>query len=295
MKKLQLHTFLITLLFSLTLTCFAQVDSWKEELATWKKERVERLKKPHGWLSLIGMEWLHKGENSIGSAKANDIVLPHGPALVGVFKLHDNKITFTPKKGVKINANHKLVNTAIEVKMDSSGEPSVFDIDSFEFYVIERGKPALRIKDSQASTRKNFTQIDYFPATDKFRIEAEFVAYEPNKEIEIINVLGLLNKEKSIGYVKFSVDGEEFQLDALEAGNEMFIIFSDRTSGRTSYGPGRFLGVPKPKNNSNQVIIDFNKAYNPPCAFNEYSTCPLPPHQNRIRAFIEAGEKIYNY
>lgn len=293
MKKLQLHILLIALLFSLIYS--AQANTWKEELGSWKKERVERLKKPHGWLSLIGMEWLHKGDNSIGSAKTNDIVLPHGPAQVGVFKLQDNKITFTPQKGVKISVNEKLVDTTIDVKMDSSGEPSIFDIDSFEFYVIQRGKPALRIKDSQASTRKNFTHIDYFPVSEKFRIEAEFVPYEPNKEIEIINVLGLLNKEKSIGYVKFSVDGEEFQLDALDAGDEMFIIFADRTSGRTSYGPGRFLDVPKPKDRSNIVFIDFNKAYNPPCAFNDYSTCPLPPPQNRIRVFIEAGEKKYNH
>ncbi len=269
--------------------------TWLEELESWKKDRVERLKKPHGWLSLIGMEWLHEGDNTIGSDENNDIILPHGPSQVGVFTLKNNKISFTPQDNVAIQANQKKITDSINVAMDSSGKPTVFTLDTFEFYVIERGKPALRIKDSQAQTRKDFTQIDYYPATEKFRIEGEFVAYNPPKEIEIINVLGLLNKEPSIGFVKFTVDGKAFQLDALDAGDEMFIIFADRTSGRTTYGPGRFLDVPKPKNNTNHVIIDFNKAYNPPCAFNDYSTCPLPPHQNRIRVFIEAGEKKYNH
>jgi uncharacterized protein (DUF1684 family) len=283
-------------IFILLLVCLnVSAVTWQEELESWKKDRVERLKKPHGWLSLIGMEWLHEGNNSIGSNETNNIVLPHGPSQVGVFTLKDSEITFTPAKDVQIQANNFTVTKTINVAMDSSGKPTVFALDTFKFYLIERGKPALRIKDSQAQTRKDFTQIDYYPTTDKFRIEGEFVAYNPPKEIEIINVLGLLNKEQSIGFVKFSVDDKEYQLDALDAGDEMFIIFADRTSGRTTYGPGRFLDVPKPKNNSNQVIIDFNKAYNPPCAFNEYSTCPLPPHQNRIRVFIEAGEKIYNH
>ena len=287
MKKVILMVLLVS--FSVS------AANWQDELESWKKDRVERLKKPHGWLSLIGMEWLHEGKNSIGSDESNDIILPHGPSQVGVFTLQDKAISFTPKDNVEIRVNKEKITETINVAMDSSGNPTVFTIDTFEFYVIERGKPALRIKDSQAQTRKDFTQIDYYPATEKFRIEGEFVAYNPPKEIEIINVLGLLNKEPSIGFVKFTIDGNEFQLDALDAGDEMFIIFADRTSGRTTYGPGRFLDVEKPKSNSNKVIIDFNKAYNPPCAFNDYSTCPLPPHQNRIRVFIEAGEKKYKH
>ncbi len=284
----------MTLLFIL-ISLTANAQTWQEELQSWKKDRVQRLKKPHGWLSLIGMEWLHEGSNRIGSDASNDIVLPNGPAHVGEFTLTAAKITFTPEKGVQIKANDELIDKTINVAMDSSGKPTVFAIDTFKFYVIERGKPALRIKDSQAETRKNFTRIDYFPANEKFKIEAEFVAYNPPKEIEIINVLGLLKKEESIGFVKFSIDGKEFQLDALDAEDEMFIIFADKTSGRTTYGPGRFLSVPKPKDNHNKVVVDFNKAYNPPCAFNDYSTCPLPPHQNRIRVFIEAGEKTYKH
>ena len=268
-------------------------NNWQTELENWKEQRVSSLTKPHGWLSLIAMEWLHNGSNSIGSADDNDIVLPHGAEHIGHFKLSGDKITFVANKGVNILANEKPIDSMIEVKMDSSGEPTLFTIDTFQFYVIERGKPALRIKDSLAKTLKEFKGISYFPLNEKFKVKAEFMPYEPIKEIEIINVLGLLNKEKSYGKLKFEISGETFYLDTLDAGNQFFVLFADRTNGRTSYGPGRFIDIPKPNKGSTTTIIDFNKAYNPPCAFNDYSTCPLPPPQNRIKAFIEAGEKKY--
>lgn len=285
--------------FMLMALLIAQINSvqsepWEQELNQWKTERVSSLKKPHGWLSLIGMEWLHQGENSIGSAEDNSIKLPHGPAHLGSFYLNKENISFKPSTDSTIRVNDKKVSEQIPVKMDSSGDPTVFKVDSFLFYVIERGKPALRIKDSKAQTRTNFKGIDYFPATDKFRISAEFIPYQPAKELEIINVLGLLSKDKALGKLKFMIDSKPYQLDVMDGGKEDFyIIFADRTSGRTTYGPGRFLYVQKPKT-GNLTTIDFNKAYNPPCAFTDYSTCPLPPPQNRLRVFIEAGEKKYH-
>ncbi len=268
-------------------------NEWQTEINNWKQQRVSSLTRPHGWLSLIGMEWFHNGENSIGSAKDNDIVLPHGPKYIGQFDLQKDVITFIANKGVNIFANEKPVVEQINVKMDSSGEPTVFTIDTFQFYVIERGKPALRIKDSLSITLKEFKGITYFPLNEEFKVEAEFIPYDPIKEIEIINVLGLLNKEKSYGKLKFEIKGNTYYLDTLDSGDEFFVLFADRTSGRTSYGPGRFIDVAKPKQ-GNMTIIDFNKAYNPPCAFNDFSTCPLPPAQNRLRVFIEAGEKKYH-
>ena len=266
--------------------------AWKQEVNQWREKRVESLKKPHGWLSLIGMEWLHKGKNTIGSAKDNDIVLPHGLAYVGYFLVDGNKISFKKNIDAKITANDKPIGETINVKMDSSGEPTVFKFDTFQFYVIERGKPALRIKDSKAKTRTNFKGLMYFPLSEDFRIEAEFIPYKPAKEIEIINVLGLLSKDESPGKLTFTLDGKSLSLDVLDAGDDFYIIFADKTSGRTTYGPGRFLYVPKPINTS-KTIIDFNRSYNPPCAFTDYSTCPLPPPQNRIPVYIESGEKKY--
>ncbi len=278
----------------LIINSLAFAEPWKQELQNWKNQRIERLEKPHGWLSLIGMEWFHHDDNTIGSAKDNRIILPHGPSYIGSFNLNGEQITFTANNGVQIKANNEFVDGTIDVAMDSSGSPTVFSIDTFKFHVIERGKPALRIKDSTAKTRKEFKGIEYFPATDKFRLQAEFTPYQPPKELEIINVLGLLNKDEAIGKLKFEIDGNNFQLDVMDAGEDFYLIFADRTSGRTTYGPGRFLYVPKPTQ-GNMTTIDFNKSYNPPCAFTDYSTCPLPPPQNRIRAFIEAGEKKYQH
>jgi uncharacterized protein (DUF1684 family) len=270
-------------------------ENLRTEVENWKQQRVSSLTMPHGWLSLIAMEWLHNGDNSIGSAADNNIVLPHGPQHIGHFNLtKEGKITFKANTGVEILADDQKMDKPIAVKMDSSGDPTVFSIDTFQFYVIERGKPALRIKDSTAKTLKEFHGISYFPLNEEFRVKAKFIPYNPAKEIEIINVLGLLNKEKSMGKLQFNIKDKTYQLDTLDGGEDaFFVLFQDRTSGKTSYGPGRFLSVPKP-DKDNHTIIDFNQAYNPPCAFNDYSTCPLPPPQNRIKAYIQAGEKKYH-
>ena len=283
----------ILLVLSLLLGFNINANTWQQDLDKWKSSRAESLKRPHGWLSLIGMEWFAKGENSIGSASDNAIVLPHGPAYIGSFQLVNDKITFTANKGISIQANEKSVDGTVQVKMDTSGEPTIFTTDTFLFYVIERGKPALRIKDSTADTLKNFKGIDYFPLSEDFRVEAEFTPYQPAKEIEIINVLGLLSKETALGKLNFEINAKKYTLDVMDAGEDYYIIFADKTSGRTSYGPGRFLYVPKPVE-GNITTIDFNKSYNPPCAFTDYSTCPLPPPQNRIPVYIEAGEMKYN-
>jgi len=283
---------IMALILSQGLSQKVYADTWQQELDSWKNDRVKSLTRPHGWLSLIAMEWFHNGENTIGSAEDNAIILPHGPAYIGSFKLIKDKITFTANTGITISANDKQVVATIPVKMDVSGEPTVFKIDSFLFYVIERGKPALRTKDSTAATLKNFTGIDYFPVSEDYRVSAEFIGYDPVKEIEIINVLGLISKETSLGKLSFDINGKNFKLDVMDADDEYYIIFADKTSGRTTYGPGRFLYVPKPKQ-GNVTTIDFNKAYNPPCAFTDYSTCPLPPPQNRIPVYIKAGEKYY--
>ena len=286
MKKL----FVLLLLVSQLTTA----ATWQEDLQSWKDSRVKSLTRPHGWLSLIGMEWFHNGDTSIGSASDNGIVLPHGPDYIGTFNMVNGKITFKTNSDVLglLTINDKPAEKSFNVMMDTQENTSVFKIDTFLFYVIERGKPALRIKDSKAKTLEEFKGLDYFDVSSKFRVDAEFVTYSPEKDVEIINVLGLLTKDKSPGYLKFKIGEKYYQLDTLDAGDEFYLIFADKTSGRSSYGPGRFLYVPKAKVDGS-IKVDFNRAYNPPCAFTDYSTCPLPPPQNRIPVFIEAGEKKY--
>ena len=265
-------------------------------LQQWKDGRIERLKKPHGWLSLVGLEWLHKGENSIGSDSSNDIILSHGPAFLGSFVLSsNNKLQFQPKENNQIKANGEVFNDDIEVYADSheSEAATELTVDSFKFVVVERGKLGVRIWDAKAKTRTEFSGIDYFPEDESRRVVADFTPYEPVKMIPIVNVLGILNETPSPGRLDFYLDGKRYSIDALDSTDDYYIIFADKTSGRTTYGPGRFIYTESKVNENGQVVMDFNKAYNPPCSFTAYSTCSLPPRQNRLPIEIKAGEKKY--
>ncbi len=267
----------------------------KTAYQTWQTNRLEGLMQPHGWLSLVGLEWLHVGDNTMGSAVDNDIQLAHGPEYLGTLHLkRDKSMSFRVASDVAITANdHKIIGS-IPVNADTSvAETTVFKVDTFEFYVIERGKMAVRIKDSEAKTRTEFLGLEYFPEDEALRIDAKFIAYNPIKTIPIVNVLGILSNAESPGRLEFTIDGEAYSLDALDADDSYYLIFADPTNGRTTYGSGRFLYTDGKVNQLGQVRIDFNKAYNPPCAFTKYSTCTLPPLQNRLPVKIEAGEKKY--
>lgn len=261
----------------------------------WKNNRLERLQQPHGWLSLVGLEWLHKGKNTIGSADDNDVKLSHGPAQLGTFWLdQNNRIRFVPNPTSGIKANDQVITETIDVFADTSEQQTtIFTVDTFQFFVVERDKFALRIKDSEADTRINFEGLEYFPEDEKYRIDAKFVPYEPAKIIPTVNVLGILTEVPSPGRLEFSIDGEQYSLDALDSSDSYYMIFADKTNGKTTYGPGRFLYTDGKVNADGLVRIDFNKAYNPPCAFTAYSTCTLPPRQNRMPVLLEAGEKKY--
>lgn len=266
-----------------------------EEYNAWKEARLSALQKPHGWLSLVAMAWLYPGKNSIGSAADNDIKLSSGPDYVGYFTLQaDDAVFFTPVKNVPIQAGGQPVTKTIPVYADlEEPETTVFNIDSFEFHVIKRHKKALRIKDSNAETRLNFKGLDYFPEQESYRVWANFMPYQPPKVIQTVNVIGQLYDEPSPGRLEFVLNGQPMSLDAFDGGDSYYLVFGDKTNGRTTYGPGRFLYSEGLVNEQGRVLLDFNKAYNPPCAFTAYSTCTLPPLQNRLNTAILAGEKKY--
>ncbi len=268
----------------------------KSAYQMWKETRLEDLVQPNGWLSLVGLEWLRVGNNTIGSATDNDIQFSHGPDYLGSLNLqHDKSMRFVPhSEHVGITANGQAIDGEIQVYADSSElETTVFHVDSFEFYVVERDNLAFRIKDSKAPTRTGFLGLDYFPEDTKYRIDAKFVPYEPAKIIPTVNVLGLLTNEASPGRLEFSIDGQAYSLDALDSDDAYYMIFADKTSGQSTYGMGRFLYTDGKEGENDLVRIDFNKAYNPPCAFTAYSTCTLPPLQNRLPIKLEVGEKKY--
>lgn len=268
----------------------AYLKSVKQERAY----RVERLTAADGWLTLIGLHFLKPGESSLGSAKDNDIVLAAGPAHLGsVILTKDNavKISLNPAANALIDGKSLF---AAELDDGAHGKPTLVTVDSISFFVIDRGgKKALRVKDSEAARRKNFLGIDYFPIDPSWRIEAKWVPFEPAREIRIKNILGQESPAVVLGKAVFERDGKTYELTPIQETPDepLFFIMSDRTSGTETYGAARFLYSEFPANG--KVILDFNRAVNPPCAFTPFATCPLPPKENRLDLAVTAGEKKY--
>jgi uncharacterized protein (DUF1684 family) len=265
-----------------------------KQVETWRAQRVERLKAPNGWLSLIGLHWLKDGKSTIGSAKGNDVVLAAGPAHLGAITLKNGKATIEvdPKSAATIDGKEAK---SAELLDDSHEKPTTVAFGTASFYLIDRnGKKALRVKDSEAKTRKQFHGIDYFAIDPAWRVEAKFEEFKPAHTLDIPTVLGTVDKMTVPGKVTFTRDGKSYSLlPVLEApdAKELWFIFADRTSGKETYGAARFLYADLPKDG--KLVIDFNKAYNPPCAFTPYATCPLAPPENRLDLRVTAGEKKY--
>ncbi|MFC4822315.1 DUF1684 domain-containing protein [Dokdonella ginsengisoli] len=267
---------------------------YTKQIETWRAQRVERLKSPNGWLSLIGLHWLKDGRNTVGSAKDNDVVLAKGPAHLGAVLLKDGKATI--ELDAKADATIDGGKSKSAVLLDDSHEkPTTVAFGTASFYLIDRnGKKGLRVKDSDAQTRKDFVGIDNYPIAPAWRIEAKWEAYQPPHTLDVPTVLGTVDKMPVPGKAVFERDGKKYELlPVLEEkdAKELFFIFADRTSGKETYGAGRFLYADMPKDG--KVVIDFNKAYNPPCAFTPHATCPLAPPENRLDLTIQAGEKKY--
>lgn len=269
------------------------------DVAAWRKGRLDRLMKPDGWLSLIGLHWLIEGEQTLGHGAGNDIVLAAGPDRFGTIRLHGAEVLFAAAVG---GPQVMVSNSTAErseggriwhvLASDASGNPSIVSIDTVSFLVIKRGdKFALRVRDSEAPTRKHFAGIEHFPVDSNWRIVADWTAHATPQSFGIQTVIGTIEEMPSPGFATFTRDGREYRIHpVIEEGSEdLFIIFADRTSGKETYGPGRFVYAAWPKDG--KIVIDFNKAYNPPCALNAFSTCPLPPPENRLDLRVTAGEK----
>ena len=270
--------------------------SYEQELEQWKAKRLANLKSEDGWLSLIGLFWLKEGENRFGSDAGGEIVLPEGksPARAGTLRLAAGKVTLDPSPEAKITSKGQPVAGPLELKSDDEeGGPTVLEMGSLSFHVVKRGERlGLRVKDRENPARAEFKGTEYFPADRKWVVGARFEPYDPPKQVPILNVLGMETEETSPGTLAFEVDGRPYKLEALkEKGEEQFfIIFADQTSGKETYGAGRYMYA-DPPGADGRVTLDFNKAYSPPCAFTKYATCPLPPQQNRLPLRVEAGER----
>ncbi|HEX4441073.1 MAG TPA: DUF1684 domain-containing protein [Thermoanaerobaculia bacterium] len=266
------------------------------QIESWRQRRIARLTAPDGWLSVVGLFWLEDGENSVGSATGSRVALPaRAPASVGTIRLEAGRAAFRPSAGVSVLVDGKPpAATAVVLGPDAEGTPTVVETGGLSFYLIARqDRLAVRVKDPDSEARRAFRGITSFPIDPSWRIEARVEQGAAPTPIAIPNVLGKETSEPSPGTLVFERAGKTYRLTpVLEQGEtDWFVIFADGTNGRETYGAGRFLYVSPAKDG--KTVIDFNKAYNPPCVFTDYATCPLPPALNRLPIRVEAGEKDY--
>ena len=286
----------ILLIILITTSCNYNSE-YKQSIDSWHQERIEKLKEPFGWLSLVGLHWLEDGSQSFGSDKTNDIVInsSNAPSEIGTIYNYTTTLGANFKSNANVMLNGSLARQTT-INSDENGNPDIFSSNSIQFYLINRnGKLALRVKDSLSSNRTNFKGIDRFKVDEDYKITAKFVPYPEARIIDFKLMTGGSEESKVPGEIVFNFNNKEYKILPIEYedSEEWFIVFSDKTSGSETYEACRFLYIAKADSNNN-CIIDFNKSYNPPCAFTEYATCPLPPKQNIIDAKIEAGEKKYH-
>ena len=274
----------------------AALESEQAAISRWRAERVESLTSDNGWLTLTGLFWLKEGDNTFGRAPANSLVLDNAALAetAGSFVLTGHEVRFRAHPGSGVTHDGQPVSE-LALAPDASGHPTVLSCGALRFYVIERaGNLGVRVRDLDNPHRTGFRGLEYFPVSTDWVVKARFERYQPVHHIRIVNILGMELEMESPGAVVFTKDGHQWRLDTVleEPGDdELFIMFADATSGHETYGAGRFLYIPIPSGAT--VPVDFNKAYNPPCALNEFATCPLPPWQNRLKLAVTAGEKKY--
>jgi uncharacterized protein (DUF1684 family) len=269
------------------------------EIAAWKKTRLERLTSETGWLTLCGLFWLKEGANGLGCDSSNAIIFPAGtaPAHAGTLTLDHGVVTLQALPGVEMRHNDSLVS-AIVMQSDAraDADPTIITLGRLTFQIIDRaGQLGVRVKNKDNPVRTKFAGLDYFPVDLKWRVVAKFEPYVPHKVLKIPTMINTVEEDSCPGALAFELDGHAYRIDAvIEQGAEdrLFLMIGDATNGHETYGPGRQLYTALPDSAGN-VVIDFNKAYNWPCVFTVYATCPIPPRQNVLPVRIEAGEKMY--
>lgn len=286
MKKYLLIAY-VGLCFSLQ----AQHNSYEKEMELWRRKRLTNLISETGWLNLAGLYWLKEGVNTIGGGPTNDCVFPteHAKLYLGKVVLKGGQVYLedVPKEVSIFSKGEKFEGGLIYTETSNA---LVLSHQSLRWFIIKRGdKYAIRLRDLESEYVKNFKGIVNFPIQSKWKLNAKFVP-TAGKKLRILDVTGRVYEEESPGKVVFTVNGREYALAATKEGNELFIVFGDATNKKETYGGGRFVYVGMPTS-GDEVIIDFNKAFNPPCVFTPFATCPLPVAENKLSIEIPAGEK----
>ncbi|MCL7714058.1 DUF1684 domain-containing protein [Stenotrophomonas mori] len=262
----------------------------------WREQRQAELLGDDGWTRLVGLHWLTLKAHYIGSGSTSGIRLAVGPPRLGLVTREGGRYWFTPEPGVAVLADGQPVKGRVPLRADDQAEPTrlVFDDGKGTLGLIRRGtRHALRVRHADAPARAGFVPLAYWPVDPSWRISARFLPHAADKTLPVVDITGAVTEQANAGAVEFEREGRTWQLQALgEPGRPLLLIFADRSNGRGSYAAGRYIDLDVPDAKS-RVVIDFNRAYNPPCAFTSYATCPLPPAENRLEFAVEAGEQAY--
>ncbi len=284
----------ITFLLSLFIFTANAQTNYKSEVEKWRSEHETELKSETGWFTLAGLFWLKEGVNTVGNSEKYDIQLTENfkDGKFGEILFANGTVTLKVENGVDATADGKQISE-IALVSDVDQKQTVVKTGSQTFYVIKREeKFGVRLKDKNNKARLDFKGLHWFPIDAKLKVTATFEPFSEPKEILIPNMLGGTFKMKSEGVLKFKLHGKAYSLQPVESDGKFFIIFRDLTSKTETYGVGRFLYAEKSKDN--KIILDFNKAENPPCAYTTFATCPIPPKQNRLKIAVKGGEKRYH-
>ena len=258
----------------------------------WRERADRGLRRDNGWLTLAGRYVMKPGVSTFGTGKDNDIVFPEGlgPARMGTIAVEPGRVFVQLEPGLTMTKDGvamtgKVMGTGLENR-------DWVAMGRAAFHVIEReGRHVLRLADNESEVRKRFGGRVWYDVKEPYRVKAKYVPYSPPRKIAIVNVLDEVSDEVAPGYVEFRLNGRTHRLDAVGDDKGLFFVFRDATAGHTTYAPGRFLYVEEKPRPGETFLLDLNRAYNPPCAFSEFTTCPLPPKQNVLKVKVEAGEK----
>lgn len=267
-------------------------QDYAAETGAWRAEREARLKADDGWLTVSGLFFLNEGDNAFGSSPLNDIVLRTGPEHAGVFTHGRGEITVRAASAATLSVDGRDVTAARLWPYEGDDRPTVTlgPLSLFAHYSGDR--LAIRMRDRESDIRRRFTGLRWYPVDEAFRLRGRYVPHDEPREIELPNILGDIETFRTSGSVALTVDGEDLRMTAVDSRGQLWFIFRDLTSGNETYPAARFLYADAPEDG--WTTVDFNRAYNPPCAFNPHTTCPLPPLENRLPVRIEAGELDYH-
>ena len=269
-----------------------QPDEYRATQHAWRADREARLMADDGWLTVAALHFLRQGENSFGTSPLNDMVLPEGPVSAGVFELRGREVFLRVTEGQTLVVNgESMMATQLYPTEEDRQDLTIGDLTMWVHYSGER--LAIRLRDTNSQIRKSFTGLKWFPVDERYRVRGQFIPHDEPITVSLPNILGDIEPFTSHGSVVLTVNGAEMKMLPMTSGDRLWFIFRDLTSGSETYPAARFLYADAPDEDG-WTTVDFNQAYNPPCAFNPHTTCPLPPQPNRLGVRIEAGEKDYH-